>query len=286
MPIALPLTLDLDQHFGDWRDDLARDGFVILRGVVPPERAEAYRQRAFDWIENVGLGFDRNDPNTWKQDCMPVMKKGGMFHHSVGQEAFLWELRQEQGVIDAFAKLWGTDKLLVSFDGANVSMPGPMQDLNQPAWWHVDQDPDKFGCRCVQGLVNLNVNGPEDGGLMVLRGSHKQNQTFFTEVWNGSDGFRPMGVEAQPDFFGFTDDHMKWFYSQGCEWVKTEMQPGDLVLWDSRTAHYNVPPKCHRDRVAAYTCYAPAYLCSAEQLELKKKLFVEGKMTVSDSQGD
>lgn len=35
---------------------------------------------------------------------------------------------------------------------------------------------------------------------MVLRGSHKQNQTFFTEVWNGSDGFRPMGVEAQPDF--------------------------------------------------------------------------------------
>lgn len=78
MPIALPLTLDLDQHFGDWRDDLARDGFVILRGVVPPERAEAYRQKAFDWIEKAGLGFDRNDPNTWKQDCMPVMKKGGM----------------------------------------------------------------------------------------------------------------------------------------------------------------------------------------------------------------
>lgn len=106
MPIALQLTLDLDQHFGDWRDDLARDGFVILRGTVPPKRAEAYRQRAFDWIENVGLGFERNDPSTWKQECMPMTKKGGMvrsydesllisqFHHSVGQEGFLWELRQ------------------------------------------------------------------------------------------------------------------------------------------------------------------------------------------------
>lgn len=61
---------------------------------------------------------------------------------------------------------WGTEELVVSFDGANISMPGEMQDPNQPAWYHIDQDPDRRGCLCVQGLVNLNVNvrktGPAD----------------------------------------------------------------------------------------------------------------------------
>lgn len=61
-------------------------------------------------------------------------------------------------MLKTFETIWGTEELLVSFDGANISMPGEMQDPNQPAWYHIDQDPDRRGCLCVQGLVNLNVN--------------------------------------------------------------------------------------------------------------------------------
>ncbi|KGB79146.2 hypothetical protein CNBG_4984 [Cryptococcus deuterogattii R265] len=276
---ATPLTINLNQHFGDWRDDLARDGFVILKGAIPRERALAYRQSFFDWVEKWGMGFDQKDTSTWVPEKIPVVRKGGMFHHSVGHEAFVWEVRQEQGILDAFTKLWGTDELLVSFDGANLSLPGDMQDPDQPAWWHVDQDPEKRGCICVQGLVNLNYNGPKDGGLRVLKNSHKLNDEYFTKVWNGTDGLRLPKDIQESDFFGFTEPILEWFYKNGCEWIKPEMEPGDLVLWDSRTAHYNVPPLGEVDRCAVYTCYAPATTCIPEQLNIKQQLFKERKMT-------
>ena len=46
-------------------------------------------------------------------------------------EAFLWRIRQEPKVIEAFAKLWGTDELVVSFDGFTVSLPGSMQQSDE-----------------------------------------------------------------------------------------------------------------------------------------------------------
>lgn len=103
--------------------------------------------------------------------------------------------------------------------------------------------------------------------------------------------------------FGFTPEILEWFTNKGCEWIKLELEPGDLVVWDSRTAHYNVPPLGDRDRVAACksdrfagcisgsktcsntadTCYAPAALCEPEQLAIKKKMFADRKMSVSAS---
>ena len=31
-----------DSRFGDWRDDLARDGFAVVKGAIPPDRALQY----------------------------------------------------------------------------------------------------------------------------------------------------------------------------------------------------------------------------------------------------
>ncbi|GAA6011708.1 hypothetical protein JCM10207_004218 [Rhodosporidiobolus poonsookiae] len=272
-------TIDLDGKCGDWRDDLHRDGYAIIRGAVPEERALEYRDKAYEWIEKFPLGFKRDDRSTYTEDHIPVTKKGGMFHHSIGHEAFLWQLRQEEGLIAPFAKLWGTDELLVSFDGANVSLPGPIQNQQQPPWYHIDQDPDRRGFLCAQGLVNLAPNGPNDGGLMLFKNSHKLNDEYFTKVWTGKEGVILQGAEAQDDFFGFTPEICDWFAAHGCEWVKTELNPGDLVIWDSRTVHYNVPPKEDRDRVAAYTCFMPARLAAPEQLKRKQELFEARHMT-------
>lgn len=81
---AALLTINLDQHFGDWRDDLARDGFVILKGAIPRERALAYRQSFFDWIEKWGMGFDQKDSSTWVPEKIPVVRKGGMVSSTHG----------------------------------------------------------------------------------------------------------------------------------------------------------------------------------------------------------
>lgn len=39
--------------YGDWRDDLVRDGFVVVKGVIPKERALEYGDAVFDFLETL-----------------------------------------------------------------------------------------------------------------------------------------------------------------------------------------------------------------------------------------
>lgn len=78
-------------------------------------------------------------------------------------------------VLAVFAQLWGTTDLIASSDGINVSLPlGPdgQEDVQPtPPWPHIDADP-RAPLSLYQGVANLAPNGPADGGLCVLRGSH------------------------------------------------------------------------------------------------------------------
>lgn len=75
----------------------------------------------------------------------------------------MWDARLEPGVIDAFAKLWGTEELLVSFDALNVTFPNRKDIPPKEPWEHVDQSPKRRGLHCLQGIIQLSHAGPEDG---------------------------------------------------------------------------------------------------------------------------
>lgn len=38
---------------GDWRDDLARDGYAIVKGAIPRERADKYADAMYSWLEGL-----------------------------------------------------------------------------------------------------------------------------------------------------------------------------------------------------------------------------------------
>lgn len=76
-----------------------------------------------------------------------------------------------------------------------------------------------------------------------------------------------------PEWFGFTDNGMKWLADQGLQWIKVCADPGDLIVWDSRIPHYNVPTQTQQDRFAIYTCFMPVRDASQEDLERKKEAF-------------
>jgi hypothetical protein len=61
----------------------------------------------------------------------------------------MWEARMEPKILDAFAKIWGTDELLVSFDALNVTLPNRKDKLAIGAWPRVDQSPFRRGLHCV-----------------------------------------------------------------------------------------------------------------------------------------
>lgn len=54
-----------------WLKDLDEKGWAIVKGVISPEQAADYRDRANDWLEGFKLGYDRNKPETWHKENLP-----------------------------------------------------------------------------------------------------------------------------------------------------------------------------------------------------------------------
>ena len=182
----------------------------------------------------------------------------------------MWDARMEPGVVQAFEALWGTDELLVSFDALNITFPNRKDVLRKEAWEHIDQSPLRRGLHCVQGIINLSQSGPEDGGLVVYPGSHKLNDEFF-------DTQTEKSTWEKNDFYKFSPEQLEWYKNHGIKPHKVCAEPGDLILWDSRTVHYGAEPteKGNTIRTAIYAAYTPARLASEEALKTKTNVFKE-----------
>lgn len=49
-----------------WQLDLEKNGYAIVKGAVPLDRANAYSEAGAAWLESFHeLGFKRDDPSTW-----------------------------------------------------------------------------------------------------------------------------------------------------------------------------------------------------------------------------
>lgn len=251
--------------------ELETKGYTVVKGVISREKAAQYVDRMYEWLESFGTGFKRDDRSTWRVDKVTPFSRGGLFnHYGVGHEQFAWDIRAEPELIKVFGKIWGTEELLVSYDGTNISLPYPKEELEGEKgapWPHVDQSPNRKFKHCVQGIMNLEENGPNDGGLMVLSGSLPLYQEYFEahperkpeEGWSWRDSYKhPL-------------EDMQWFYDRGCKWVKVEAEPGDVILWDSRTVHYGAAAHGDRPRIATYVCYKPASEITPEMLEARVK---------------
>lgn len=78
----------------------------------------------------------------------------------------------------------------------------------------------------MQGLVNMLPNGPDDGGLIVCPGGH-----LYSEEFHKAMADEPRIPAWTPEWYGFTDNGMKWLENKGLKWVKVCAEPGDLLLW-------------------------------------------------------
>lgn len=64
--------------YGDFRDDLIRDGVAVIKGAVPKERAAQYASDFHSYLEGFGLGYKRDDPSTVNYDMLPIINEKGM----------------------------------------------------------------------------------------------------------------------------------------------------------------------------------------------------------------
>jgi ectoine hydroxylase-related dioxygenase (phytanoyl-CoA dioxygenase family) len=203
-------------------------GFLVVEGVVPPELCARVRAAICAFT-----GVVEDDPATWRRydtqghGIVPV-------HHAQA----LWDVRQLPAVHQAFAALYGTERLWVTVD--RVSMKAPARLFETPYRIdpiHWDGDPRQSGGRSIQGLVYLTDTAPEQGGFCCVPGLFR-----MLDDWLAAHMDDPNPL--LPDVSGF-------------EIVEIGAPAGSLVLWDRRMPHSSSANRRDRPRWVQYVAMNP-----------------------------
>jgi hypothetical protein len=279
-----PPRFDYDDAAGD--QYLKENGYVVYKNAATPDEISKAHGLFWDFIESLGTNIKRTNPKTWHNEAWPQShQNGAIAGHSVGHTAFLWYCRGLEPIRNIFARLWGTPKLLVSFDGCGAFRPTSYEPTWQTkgGWYHFDQNgAKKFGLHCYQGMLNLVDAGAERGGLVVVPKSHLWHELYFAS--------RPDAGRTQNDFIRVTQKDIKEFSSELT--IKICCEAGDFIVWDSRTVHCNTPAltpptpllnnwKTSLDRLVAYICMTPLTLAhdTDKLLSQRQKAISEGITT-------
>lgn len=272
-----PYTFSLEDTDA-WKAYLDENGFVVIKQVADTNHILKATSLMWNFLESLGTGIKKDDPETWKNANWPhALGTGIISQYGIGQSDFMWYCRLIGNVRKIFELIWNDKDLLVSFDGAGLFRSSDYPINAGGPWFHIDQNPTYQPGRCaVQGMLNLIPSRKQDGGFMVVPGSHRHYNTL-TELKIGQG-------EPNRRFFSVTD---RMAIYQGVQPVKVEAGSGDFILWDSRTAHCNCPPrdpskKKQIIRMVAYICMTPKSMAeSIKALSKERKRAVEQAVTTN-----
>lgn len=144
---------DFDLNDLSWREFLATEGFVVIRGIVSTDEISHARKLFWDHLEREKLGLSRLDVSTW--DMIGNSRHGIQFDGAIIQSEAGWFLRGLPTVKRCFSLLWETEDLLVSMDSPIIWRPWWLKGQWKPVTegLHLDQNPFKKPHRdCVQGV--------------------------------------------------------------------------------------------------------------------------------------
>ena len=149
--------------------------------------------------------------------------------------------------------------LSTSFDGASWKKPG---EESWTLFWHVDHDarhPPNF--RVYQSTVALSTIDDSSGGIQFASGSHLFHEQFMKM-------FDTERMYEGWEFVQIPEEVLTQF-----KFEKPSVNPGDMILWDSRCTHRVVSGDIGGERKVVYLCYVPRYFVSNATRKERKKAF-------------
>ncbi|NKI27549.1 phytanoyl-CoA dioxygenase [Arenibacter sp. 6A1] len=226
-------VLTLEQ-WNFWKEN----GYVVIKKAVPCEQAE--KTAAFLWE------FEEKDPTdqkTWYTEARAEIKMKeltGTGMVEVYNNQHLWNNRQMQKVYDAFVDIWGTEKLWVTIDRANLNFP-IRPGFEYKGFIHWDYDPETKP-QNVQGVLALaDQTDPNMGGFQCIPWLYRNYDTWKLTQPEDRDHFKP-------DITGLED-----------KLVKVSMEAGDLLIFNSSQPHGIRPNRSdNKVRIAQYISMMPA----------------------------
>lgn len=259
-------------------------GVAIIPNILNGDECDAMNRGMWDTLEHLSQTWDkpikRDIPESWRE-MRQLYPKHSMLHQhwSIGHAQYIWDIRQNEKVVEVFAKIWSCRKgeLLVSFDGASYHMPPEQTRLGWyrgKDWLHSDQSYLSPGFKCVQGWINGYDTNEGDASLTILESSADYHEEFQQRFQS----------DIKDDWILLNEEQLKFYEEEKCCLRKRIKCPkGSLVLWDSRTIHCGseaLKDRPHPNfRNVAYVCYEPRNRCTANNLRRKVKAFNEMRMT-------
>ncbi|HEV7348245.1 phytanoyl-CoA dioxygenase family protein [Telluribacter sp.] len=229
---GVPLRVLSEEDWQFW----VHNGYIVIKNSVPREQAERLAGLLWEFEEK-----DPKDPETWYAPPRAEMKMkeltgSGMVE--IYNHQYLWDNRQMQRVYDAFVDIWGTEKLWVTIDRANLNMPmRPGHEFK--GFIHWDYDPETKP-QNVQGVLALaDQTDPDMGGFQCVPELYRTYDTWKLTQPEDRNHF-------QPDVTGF-------------DVVKVPLEAGDLLIFNSTEPH-GIRPNRSKDkvRIAQYISMMPA----------------------------
>jgi len=231
---GVPLRVLSEEDWAFWIEN----GYVIIKNAVPKEQAKATADFLWEFDEK-----DPNDPNSWyaaPRAEMQMKELAGTGMVEVYNNQHLWNNRQLPRVYDAFVDIWGTEKLWVTIDRANLNFP-IREGFDQKGFIHWDYDPETRP-QNVQGVLALADQKDEQmGGFQCIPWLYRNYDSWKLSQPEDRDRF-------QPDTSGLEE-----------KIVKVKMEAGDLLIFNSTEPH-GIRPNKSKDkiRMAQYISMMPA----------------------------
>lgn len=204
------------------------NGYVVVQDAVPPENLKAAEQAVWEFLE-----MDPNNPDSWYPDPPRRSIMVEIYQHQA-----LWDNRQYPRIHQAFADIWGTEKLWVSFDRASMSPPMRPDKWERAGWLHWDISLDLPIRFWVQGVLYLTDTPADQGAFTCVPGFHRRIEAWIKSLPPGSDP-RKQDLE-----------------SLGAKSIGG--RAGDLIIWHSALPHGPGTNTSDRPRVVQYITMSPA----------------------------
>lgn len=219
----------------DWKFWI-ENGYIVIKNAVPQEQVNRLANFLWEFEEK-----DPNNPETWYAPPRAEMKMKELTNTGmveVYNHQYLWDNRQHPKVYEAFTDIWGTDKLWVTIDRANLNFPN-RPGFETKGFIHWDYDPETKP-QNVQGVLALaNQTDENMGGFQCVPELYRTYDTWKLSQPDDRDHF-------QPDVSGF-------------DIVKVPLQAGDLLIFNSTQPHGIRPNNSQgKVRVAQYISMMPA----------------------------
>lgn len=271
------------------KQKLEEYGVAIIPKLLNSIEIKKMNEGMWNTLEHISQNFDvpisRNNSETYKKIYDLYPNHSMLIQHwGIGHSQFIWDLRQNEKIINIFSKIWDVpkDNLLVSFDGASIHMPPEITKRGyfKNNWFHTDQSFNRNEFECVQSWVTGYDVNEGDGTLKFLEKSHLYHDDFINKFRNGIDINK-----IKKDWYKLENIEQLKFYTKTKKCLEKciKCPAGSIVLWDSRLIHCGQEPlkerKKHNFRNVVYICMHSREYANDKLLDKRIKAFNEMRMT-------